>query len=193
MERYYEQSVSVQTGLKATVLYLFCWIGIVVTLLLAAVFAACFLGNEASLSALNWRYGIGMALCLVLAGVLFNRKDYLRVEYDYILQNETLEIYAVLNRKRRKCLARIQIEKVLQLGEIHGNAFEMFAGDQNVRQHSWYANRRQNYIIYMEENIRHIALLEMNAELCALLRSAMPMTVRRGEEGKNENASVSGQ
>lgn len=191
MERYYEQSVSAQTSLKATVLYLFCWIGIVAALLLAAVFAACFLGNEASLSALNWRCGICMVLSLALAGVLLNRKDYLRVEYDYILQNETLEIYAVLNRKRRKRLACIQVERVLQLGVISENAFGMFVGDQNARQHSWCANSRQNYIVYVEENIRHVALLEMDAELCALMRSALPITARHGEEGKNENASVS--
>lgn len=192
METYYEQSVAAPRSLKKDMLCWLCRSGSVLLLLMAAMFASGLLGDDPSVLMLNWRSGIAMVICLALAGILFVCGAHLHTEYDYILRGDELEICAVLNRRRRKRLLRLNLQEVLQAGELCADAAFTFSGEGAVRRHRCYAAVCRNYIIYLQENARHVALLEMDDALCAQIRSRLPAGAWHNQEGKRTNASISG-
>lgn len=194
MEQYYEQSVAGQKSTKTNFLYALIWLVIGICFIAAMLFASGIFveGTSSNRNVLdvNWLSVLGTAVCLVVAGVLFVRKDYLRKEYDYILQGNKLEICGVMNRRRRKTLARIDLGSARMAGTVENDV--SLPGENNLRKHKWYVQACRYYIIYIEDNIRHAALLEMDDHLAELIRRQLPVGVWRNEKGEITNhASLS--
>lgn len=198
MEQYYEQSVAGQRNAKGSLIYALFWLLIVIFVTAAMIFASnIFVDSTRTLTytdrdvlEVNWLSVLGAALCLLPAGILFVRKDYLRMEYDYILQSNILEICGVMNRRRRKVLARIDLGLVKMAGIARDDG--SLPGENNLRKHNWYAQACRYYIVYMKENIRHAALLELDEHLAELIRRQLPVGVWRNEKGESTSyASLS--
>lgn len=193
MEKYYEQSVARPGSAKTGLAYGLCWMLIVALMIIALLFASSALPESAGNALeVNWLSVLGLALCLVLAGILYVRKDYLRMEFDYILHDGVLEISGVMNRRRRKKLARIDLNRVLQAGAVPEGGSAALGPDKSIRRHKWYACECRHYLLYKEESIRHAALLELDAQLCELVRRQLPVGAWRNEkEESTKHASLS--
>lgn len=113
------------------------------------------------------------------------------MEYDYSLRDGELEICGIMNRRRRKRLAIIDVQRVLQAGSIKRPDAVPVSGGGGFKMHKWYVNTGLYYIVYMEEHARHCALLELNDEMAAGIRRYLPAGAWRGEEEKIGNASLS--
>lgn len=185
MEQFYEQSVAEEKSLKKSLLYTLCCLGIAIFLIAALICAANVFGRDPSAFVVNWWSVAGLAISLAASGALFLRKDHLRMEYDYVYRDGALEISGVLNRRRRRQLAVIDLQRVTEAGPVTGDANADIARSRKARLNRWYGARSRYYIVYMEENVRHVALLEPDEQLAALIRRCLPAGAWRGEEGKN--------
>ena len=185
MEQFFEQSVAEGKSLKKSLLYALCCLGIAVFLIVALICAANVFGRDPSAFVVNWKSVVGLAVRQVASGALFMLKDHLRMEYDYIYRDGILEISGVLNRRRRKRLVTIDLQRVTEAGPATGDANAAMARSRNARFHRWYGAQCRYYLIYIEENVRHAALLELDEQLAALIRRRLPAAAWRGEEGKN--------
>ena len=92
MDGYFEQSVAGRRTMRDAILYALCW-ALIALLGLAAIF---FLMNVVSVgedgTALRWPCLVGALVSLGLGALIFRRKDYLRLEYDYLFREGALEI-----------------------------------------------------------------------------------------------------
>lgn len=194
MDGYLEQSVAGRQSPGRTALYALCW-GLIVLLSLAAVaFAADVLGGAQDRVDINWRSLLGFTLCAALAIAIFLRKDALHMEYDYILRDGTLEICGIFNRRRRKRLARIPLGQVGRMGRASGADYEAALRQPGLKRHNWNGGGGAlHYLCYMEENVRHMAVLELNGEMIGQIRSSSRLQrgAWREAEGKDSNAGLS--
>lgn len=180
MDKYYEQSVAAKFSARNRILFAVCVAAIMILLLAAMILGAGILGSDPSVIEIHWLNAIGCALALLAVVFLFRWKDTLRMGYDYILQENELEIYGIMNERRRKRLGRIDLNRVLEAGPV----CSMPSGDRAPRFARWYADESRYYMIYMEENIRRGVLLELDEKMAGQIRGRVPAGAWRGEEGK---------
>lgn len=193
MNSCYEQNVAACRKLKSRLLYFLCWVWIVLLLMAALLFLANLFENDPAVFTVNWLNGIGALMALSFAGLIFVRKDYLHMEYDYILSGSELTICGIMNQRRRKQLASFDLRSVLQAGRFSESVPVLADESSPMRRHRWYAENCRYYIVYTETNIRHVALLELDETLAALVRRQLPTGAWHGEEGKMRDAGISGQ
>jgi len=204
VEQYYEYSVAGSKSKRSEFFYAMCWLLIVICLIAAIFFASgIFADSTRTLTytgpdalEVNWLCVVGTALCLLAAGILFRRKDHLRMEYDYILRGTVLEVSGIYNARRRRVLAEIPLERILQMGPIRDAQIQKLSNYPQMKHHNWCLNADvpRYYFIYMVENNRHLAFLELNDEIVAAIRNSgkLPRDAWRSEEGKSLNhASLS--
>ena len=65
--------------------------------------------------------------------VLFKMKNRFNVSYDYIFVSGELRIAKVINVNKRKLVARIQAEDIIQLGDVDNSAYNNFSSDPNIK------------------------------------------------------------
>lgn len=191
MERLYlEQSIS-GNG-RSRPLYTLCWLLIVVLVLIALFFAANITDADESILSIRWLNVMGLVFCVGIAALLFRGKDHLCTEYDYILNDDVMEIHAVLNRRRRKALASIPLERISSCGPVPaGNVYA-----SGVRESKWYLHRENTlyFIEYTAEGVRRRAVLELSEEFADQLRRCRKIQpgAWKNAEGKTSNyASIS--
>ena len=188
MEGYFEQSVSGRRTMHSTILYALCW-ALIVLLALATLF---FLLNVVSVgedgTALRWPCIVGALVCLGLGVLVFRRKDYLRIEYDYLLREGALEIWGILNLRRRRKLARIPLERISRMGPAQGSGFESARRQPGLKRHDWHAEGDAlQYVCYTQENVRHMAILELNDEMRAQMRGSGRILPGVWQDGEGKN------
>lgn len=175
MEQYFEQTVAKEATPIRRALYVICVLMIAALVIAAMLFAA----NAADLSApklkLSWPNLILALLALGAAGILFRRKDDLRVEYDYIYQDGAIEIAAVLNRRRRKRLLYLDVNRIQR---VESAAVILARRDYKI--HNWYAREGATCLCYLEGNVRHAARLDLNEAFIDRLRGGMSGAREKG-------------
>lgn len=184
MDIYYEQSVAAKETKGKNALYVFCWVLVVLLLIAAVAFAAGVIANDPTALRINWLSLAGLCVCLVLAFIVFRRKDSLRMEYDYLLDNENLEICGIYNKQRRRPLANIDIGHLKSMGYAEGSRFESLKNQRGVKLLSCHGERATHYLYYTQDNTNCIALLELKEELEVLIRRQLPVGAWQGREGE---------
>lgn len=165
MEQHLEQTVVKEDTPVRRALYILCWLMIAALALAAMLFAANAMDFNAPQIQLSWPNIIAALLALGAAGILFRRKDDLRVEYDYIYHDGTIEIVAVLNRRRRKRLLHLDVNRIQR---VESAAAILERRDYKI--HNWYAREGATCLCYLEGNVRHAARLDLNDPFIDRLR-----------------------
>lgn len=184
MEIYYEQSVVGESRNKHSVLYAIFWSITVVFAVLAMICGANVLGNDPEVFSVNPPSAVGFVLCLAVALCAFFRKDHLRKEYDYILRGDVLEIFAILNHRRRKKLASLHLNQVHAVGMASSARCASLRKQRGLRLHAWSVRPGTHYVYYIEDNVRHMALLELDDQIATLIHRQLPVGVWQSIEGK---------
>ena len=191
MDRLYlEQSVS-GNG-RGRLPYALCWLLIVLLVLIALFFAANIIGDGESFISIRWPGVLGLVICLGFAALIFRGKDHLCREYDYILDDDALEIHVILNRRRRKMLDSILLERISSCGPVSAENLSA----SGMRELKWYLHRENTlyYIEYTAEGVRRRAVLELSEEFADQLRRCRKIQpgTWKNAEGKTSNyASIS--
>ena len=99
MEQRFEQTVGSESTGARSALYIGAWVLLVLLALGALIAAAGIAGaTETGAFRLNWTSLILFALFAALAALVWLKKDGLKLEYDYALEDGTLDVTASIWR-----------------------------------------------------------------------------------------------
>ena len=189
MEQRFEQTVSTRTGGARSALYAFTWILLVLLALGALIAAAGILGtDEAGALRINWLSLILFALFAALAVLVWFRKDMLKLEYDYALEEGALEVSAIFNARRRKTKLHLPLSGVQSCGDVDSAEYQRISARPGLRKQKLYLNEAapRCYFLYSADGAQHFAELELDPALRAAVRGDRRLPVGSWHEGEGK-------
>ena len=176
MDNFKEDIVSSRSTLLPNILYVICWIlvvifGLYALLMLQVLFVAF------SVSAL-----LITVLSAAAAVLLFLLKDNLKVEYEYTFTNGSLDFAKVLHGAKRKELGSMNVANVSACGHVAHDSFRKFLAMKDVKRRNWFLNRDGNlfYFYYVKENQKNMIVIEPSEEMVEMIRRYVPAGVYQG-------------
>ena len=158
------------------VLYMICWVFVVVLALYASLM----------LQVVFMQFNI-MSLVLFLATaalavLLFYKKDDFKVEYEYTFTNGTLDFAKVLRGARRKELGSMNVANVSACGHVAHQSFRKFLAQKDVEKKIWFLNRDGNlfYFYYVKDNKKHMIIIEPSEEMVSMIRKYVAVGAYQG-------------
>ena len=176
MDSFKEDVVTRRSRILPDILYVVCWVliimfGVYASMLMQVVFV------QFSLMALL----ITLASA-ALAVLLFFQKDTLKLEYEYIFTNGTLDFAKVLRGARRKELGSMNVANVSACGHVAHQSFQKFLAQKDVEKKNWFLNRDGNlfYFYYVKDNKKHMIIIEPSEEMVELIRRYVAVGAYQG-------------
>ena len=158
------------------VLYMICWVFVVVLALYASLM----------LQVVFMQFNI-MSLVLFLATaalavLLFYKKDDFKVECEYTFTNGTLDFAKVLRGARRKELGSMNVANVSACGHVAHQSFRKFLAQKDVEKKNWFLNRDGNlfYFYYVKDNKKHMIIIEPSEEMVSMIRKYVAVGAYQG-------------
>lgn len=159
-----------------SVLYVLCWIFLVVFALYAMMLL------QVLMYALNIFTALMVVLSAAAAVLLFFLKDHLKVEYEYTFTNGTLDFAKVMHSAKRKELGSMNVANVSACGHVAHASFQKFLAMKDVRRRNWFVNRDGNlfYFYYVKDNQKNMIIIEPSEEMVDMIRRYLPVGVYQG-------------
>lgn len=144
MDAFYEESSVDKNSARGARWYKIFNVISVVFLVLAVILLMVFLfnfpwGSSASEEVRAWQFFFGfigmLGLSCLLTWFIFRKmKMRFNVSYDYCFVSGELRISKVFNFNRRKLIARIDCEDMIQVGDLDNSSYTRFQNDPTVKQ-----------------------------------------------------------
>ena len=176
MDHFKEEVVLPRNNLLGNILYVLCWVLIVVFGLYGMLM----------LQMLMFAFNIGTILLTVLsigaAVLLFLLKDHFKLEYEYSFTNGSLDFAKVMRSVKRKELGSMNVANVSACGHVAHQSFQMFLSMKDVTNRNWFLNRAGNlfYFYYVKENKKNMIIIEPSEEMVEMIRHYLPVGVYQG-------------
>ena len=187
MERRYEQTVGARASGARNALYVGAWIVLAVLVLGMLISAAGILGTDAAgRMSVSWPSLILFALMAAAAAFIFLKKDGLRLEYDYALEDGALDVTAILNARRRKARLHLPLSSVQSCGDVDSAEYRRISARPGLRKQKLYLNEAapRCYFLYSADGAQHVAVLELNPELRDAVRGDRRLPLGSWHEGE---------
>ena len=165
MDSFKEDIVAPRSTLLGSVLYVLCWVFVVVFGLYAMML----------LQLLVFSFSVGTLVMALLSAasavLLFLVKDNLKTEYEYTFTNGTLDFAKVLRGARRKELGSMNVANVAASGHVAHESFKRYLSMKDVQRKNWFLNRDGNlfYFYYTKEGRKHMIIIEPSEELVQMM------------------------
>ncbi len=160
-----EDIVTAKSTALQNILYILCWIFIVIfglyaLLSLQIIFAAFDL--------------VTLFFLLASAGAavgLYFLKDRLKTEYEYTFTNGILDFARVYRSAKRQELGNMNVRNVSACGHVANPAFQRFLSMKDVEKKNWFLNRDGNlfYFYYVKDNKKHMIVIEPSEEMVGMI------------------------
>ena len=176
MDHFKEEVVLPRNNVLGNILYVLCWVGIVVFGLYGML----------TLQLLMFAFNIATVLLTVLsigaAVLLFIFKDHFKVEYEYSFTNGSLDFAKVLRSVKRKELGSMNVANVSACGHVAHASFQRFLSMKDVSKRNWFLNRDGNlfYFYYVKDNKKNMIIIEPSEEMVEMIRHYLPVGVYQG-------------
>ncbi|MBQ8617605.1 MAG: hypothetical protein IJ418_08820 [Clostridia bacterium] len=176
MDHFKEEVVIARNNLLGNILYVLCWVFIVVFGLYGMLM----------LQMLMFSFNIGSIILTVLtigaAVLLFLYKDNCKVEFEYSFTNGTLDFAKVLRSVKRKELGSMNVANVSACGHVAHDSFRKFLAMKDVTKRNWFLNRDGNlfYFYYVKDNKKNMIIIEPSEEMVEMIRHYLPVGVYQG-------------
>lgn len=176
MDHFKEEVVLPRNNLLGNILYVLCWVLIVVFGLYGMLM----------LQMLMFAFNIGTILLTVLsigaAVLLFLLKDHFKLEYEYSFTNGSLDFAKVMRSVKRKELGSMNVANVSACGHVAHQSFQKFLAMKDVTKRNWFLNRDGNlfYFYYVKENKKNMIIIEPSEEMVEMIRHYLPVGVYQG-------------
>ena len=176
MDHFKEEVVLPRNNLLGNILYVLCWVLIVVFGLYGMLM----------LQMLMFAFNIGTILLTVLsigaAVLLFLLKDHFKLEYEYSFTNGSLDFAKVMRSVKRKELGSMNVANVSACGHVAHASFQRFLSMKDVTKRNWFLNRDGNlfYFYYAKENKKNMIIIEPSEEMVEMIRHYLPVGVYQG-------------
>ena len=167
MDVFYEESAVARDSVKASRKYKA--LNITSNVFLAiGIIALCFIMYIPLDAIIGWLF-----ICswfFVCWFVFFKFKNRFNVSYDYAFVSGELRIAKVINVNKRKLVARIQAEDIIQLGDVDNSAYDTLSADPNTKNvfctsNSLPAEGKFFMYILANNNGKNLYVLECREEL----------------------------
>ena len=175
-DQFKEDIVSPRSTVLQNLLYIACWILIVI----CGVYA--FL----MLQVVTVQFSVqGLIMLLVSAGIvvlMFLYKDRAKVEYEYSFTNGNLDFAKVFRQVRRQELGSMDVRKVTACGHVAHESFQRYLSMKDVEKKNWFLNRDGNrfYFYYVKDNKKHMIIIEPSEEMVEMIRKCVDPGVFQG-------------
>ena len=168
MDNFLEEIVIPHKKGLQTLLYMLCWVVIVVFGLIAMMLL------QTTVMSGNFNL-VGIAVLLVTGGIAvltFLRKDRLRAEYEYTFTNGELDFAKVFGNAKRKELGTMNVRNVDACGWVEHASFQRYITMPGIRKDNWFLNRGANlfYFYFVKESSKRIIVIEPSAELAKMIK-----------------------
>jgi len=176
LDNYKEDIVSRRNQTLPSILYMICWVFVIILALYASLL----------LQVVFMQFNFISLLLLVasagLAVLLFFKKDDFKVEYEYTFTNGTLDFARVLRSARRKELGSMNVANVSACGHVADDSFRKFLSQKDVEKKNWFLNRDGNlfYFYYVKENKKHMIIIEPSEEMVDMIRRYVAVGAYQG-------------
>lgn len=176
MDHFKEEVVVSRKRFLNDLMYIFCWMLVVVFGLNAFVM----------LQGVMFSFSISVLVMALLSGaaaaVLFFFKDNFKTEYEYAFTNGSLDFAKVLRSARRKELGSMNVANVTACGHVAHQSFQKFLAMKDVNKRNWFLNRDGNlfYFYYVKENRKNMIIIEPSEEMVEMIRQYLPFGVYQG-------------
>ena len=144
MDAFYEESAVNQNGASGRrvyqILHVVSMVFLVLGIFLVFVFFWCFpWGEVSSEEGQAWQFLFGScgffgATSLFTSFVFSKMKRHFNVSYDYVFVSGELRISKVFNVNRRKLVARVDCEDMIQVGDVDNSSYTRFKADPMVKE-----------------------------------------------------------
>ena len=174
MDDFLEQVAGRKHSGLYTVLYYLMWLLIIIFGFQALLYFSGVMGVDEEG---NFQFGwINLIIAVVFGGLTFllwRRKDYCRVEFDYTFTNGTFDISEVLNNKRRRYLCQVEMKDVVHAGPVQSPVFQKMLKESGVKKLNWFLNRDAHlyFFYFVKKNVKHLAIVELTDEMIETMRS----------------------
>ena len=176
MDHFKEEVVVARNNLLGNILYVLCWVFIVVSGLYGMLM----------LQMLMFSFNVGTILLTVMsigaAVLLFLVKDNFKVEFEYSFTNGSLDFAKVMRSVKRKELGSMNVANVAACGHVAHESFQKFLAMKDVNKRNWFLNRDGNlfYFYYVKESRKNMIIIEPSEEMVEMIRHYLPVGVYQG-------------
>lgn len=176
MDHFKEEVVLPRNNLLSNILYVLCWVGIVVFGLYGMLML------QMLMFALSLATILLTLLTIGAAVLLFFFKDNFKVEYEYSFTNGSLDFAKVLRSVKRKELGSMNVANVSACGHVAHASFQRFLSMKDVTKRNWFLNRDGNlfYFYYVKDNKKNMIIIEPSEEMVEMIRHYLPVGVYQG-------------
>ena len=172
MDTYFEQTVTAPPRASAKAAMIAAW-ALLAVLAIIAVFGLTSVVSVSEEGTLKFNFValIVLAASVALGFFVYRSKDKLNTEYDYIISDDTLEVFGIYSEKRRKRLLSLNLSEISAFGSTKDASFRGESARPGVKKRDFVLNdvEQASYICYTSKNVREIAILELNDELRAYI------------------------
>ena len=159
-----------------TLLYMVCWVFLVLFGLIAAFSLANIISADQQTGSISFSWQ-ALLMTLAFGGaafLLWRHKDACRLEYDYTFTNGTLDVSRVYNNRRRRYLTALEMKDVIRCGPAAGPAFAKTLNEPDIKRHNWFLNREANlyFFYFVKKGQKHVIILELHQEMIEMIRSS---------------------
>ncbi|MBQ3574978.1 MAG: hypothetical protein IJA26_04875 [Clostridia bacterium] len=192
MEEYIEQTASCSRSGAKRAGSIISIVLSAVFLLLAAVFAAVsVIHTVEGKMKFNWIPAACAAVFILLAFLLWRKKDAVSVDYDYCFFGGEISVSAVYNYNRRRHLLSLPLGSVRMCGSTESAAYKKIAFRKDISKNKWYANEDLPlyFFVYEKDGRQAAALLELDDRMLSAIRrcSQLPVGAWHDKEGKQNS------
>lgn len=168
MDNFREESVAPRNSFLYDILYILCWVIIVVFGFVALMLL------QITVMQLNFDIP-GIILMLLTGGVavlLFLRKDRLKTEYEYTFTNGELDLAMVFRNTSRKELGSMRIKNIEACGHVAHDSFGRYLSMPGIKKSNWFANRDGNlfYFYFSKDAQKRLIIIEPSEAMVSLIR-----------------------
>ncbi|MDO5300693.1 MAG: hypothetical protein Q4F18_14790 [Clostridia bacterium] len=176
MDNFKEDIVVSRNQTLPSILYVICWIFLVIFGLYALLMLQVLFVAFDVLTLLMTVLSAGAALAL------FFIKDNLKVEYEYTFTNGSLDFAKVMRGAKRKELGSMNVANVAACGHVAHDSFRRFLSMPGVQKKNWFLNRDGNlfYFYYKKDDKNHMIIIEPSEEMVGMIRNYLAAGVYQG-------------
>ncbi|MDD2648116.1 MAG: hypothetical protein PHI27_08245 [Eubacteriales bacterium] len=128
--------------------------------------------SSISMGAFSWPPLVLFLVCGGLAALIYLRKDYLKMEYEYTFTNGDLDFARVLNNSRRKNLGSMKVKNVEAMGFVDGKQFPRFMSMKPMTRSNWFLNRDSKlfYFYFNKDGNKRMIVCEPSDEMVTMIK-----------------------
>ena len=102
-----------------------------------------------------------------------------KIEYDYTLTNNVLDIAKVINNNQRKKIVSVKIQNIQEMAPITNNGFQRYFADKSIKKANLFLNKGEHlyYFKTVIDNNPVVVVFEPDTEMVQLIREVNPTNV----------------